>query len=86
MAEDTRNFIEQTANYWRNRGLEWSPENTVENFTLYGPRKRADALDQLDSELAKVEPTAGDLREYTEMVGLRRNLDSVHHALLKANR
>ena len=45
---DEKDFLERTADYWRNRGLDWSPESTVENFGLHGPRKRAEALDQLD--------------------------------------
>jgi hypothetical protein len=84
MAE--KDFIERTADHWRNRGLEWSPENAVQNFRLYGPSKRSEALDQFDSELAAVEPTVGNIRKYLEMTELRQAMDDEHHMLLKVNR
>ena len=59
---DEKDFLERTADYWNNRGLDWSPESTVENFGLHGPRKRAEALDQLDTELANFEPTRENMR------------------------
>ena len=83
---DEKDFLERTADYWRNRGLDWSPESTVENFGLHGPRKRAEALDQLDTELANFEPTTENMRKGAEMLGLRRNLREVHHNLLKVSR
>jgi hypothetical protein len=82
-------FIDRTENHWRNRGLSYSPENAVHNFQLYGPRKRAEALDQLDTELRNIEEISDNvsaIRRAAEMVELRQTLDDVHHNLLKVNR
>ncbi len=82
-------FIDQTEQYWRNRGLEWSPESTVQNFQLSGPRRRAEALDMLDAELrniGEIPDNAVAMRRAADMVALRQTLDDVHHSLLKVNR
>lgn len=84
---DDRDPIKRMEDAWRNwRGDEWTPEKCVQNFQLYGPRKRAEALDGFDSELQNVEPTMENMRRYAELAELRQSLDNVHHALLKVNR
>lgn len=82
-------FIERTEQHWRNRGLEWSQENTVQTFMISGPKRRAAALDQLDTELRNIEEISDNvsaIRRAAEMVELRKALDTVHHSLLKINR
>jgi hypothetical protein len=83
---DDRDFLEKTEQFWRNRGHEWSPGQAQEHFKLYGPRKRSEALDQLDAELRSVEPTMENLRKMTELGELRQDLDVIHHTLLKVRR
>ena len=53
---DDRDFSEKVESFWSNRGLEWSPDKALEHFTLYGPRKRSEALDLLDQEYRAFEP------------------------------
>jgi hypothetical protein len=85
MAEDN-DFFDRTQAHWSNRGQEYSPEAAVNNFKLYGPRKRAEALDQLDSEIRNFEPSMENLRKVTELSDLGQQLRDTHDALLKAKR
>lgn len=90
MANGDSDFTSRMESTWRNwRGEDWTPEKAVQNFQLYGPAKRAAALDQFDEELRNVteipnNPT--ELRKHVELFGLRRRLDEVHHAQIKVNR
>jgi hypothetical protein len=86
MSDDDRTFIEKTESFWNNRGLEWSPEKARDHFALHGPRQRAEAMDQLDSELRSCEPTMGNMRKYSELHELRQDLDRIHHSLNRVNR
>jgi hypothetical protein len=87
MADNKADFIDRMESTWKNwHGDEWSPEKATQNFQLYGPGKRAAALDQFDAELRDVEPTMENMRRYTELAELRQNLDTVHHTLKQVNR
>jgi hypothetical protein len=83
---DDRDFAEKTQDYWANRGHEWSAEKAQEHFSLHGPHKRAEAMDQLDAELRSIEPAMGRLREYTELHELKQKLGQIHHTLIRAKR
>lgn len=91
MSDDKSDFIGRMENTWRNwRGEDWTPEKAVENFTLYGPARRAQALDEFDAELrddgGPISSNPNDLRRAAELRGLRSKLDEVHHNLRKVNR
>jgi hypothetical protein len=83
---DDDGFIAKTENFWRNRGLEWSPEKALDHFMLYGPKKRAEAMDQIDEELRNFEPTTENLRQMMELREIRQNFDAVHHQAMKVGR
>ena len=44
-------FLDRVSNFWRNRGLAYSPDALVQNLQLYGPAKRAAMLDEFDNAL-----------------------------------
>jgi hypothetical protein len=82
---DEPDFIERSAQISRNwTGEEWGPEQLVQEFHLYGHRKRAEALDQLDDHLRTVDTS--NLRKYARLTSLRRQMDDVHHTLRKVGR
>ena len=66
-------------------GEEWTPDRAIADFPLYDFAYRASFLDDFDAELAKPE-VASNLRRYSELVGVRRRLDNLHHAMRKAGR
>lgn len=91
MAEnyDDRSFEERMQSNFRNRtGEDWTPQKTVDSFTLYGPEQRAQALDQLDVEISRTEvgnnPSA--MKTAASRLTLKRQLQSLHHKMLAVKR
>ncbi|UPJ31012.1 hypothetical protein [Bradyrhizobium sp. CW1] len=91
MAEnyDERSFEDRMQGNFRNRtGEDWSPQKTVDSFTLYGPEQRAQALDQLDVEISRTEisnnPTA--IKTAASRLALKRELQSLHQKMLAVRR
>jgi hypothetical protein len=79
------NFIERAGTISQNwTGSEKSPDELVQEFMLYGHNKRAAALDSFDAEL--VDADTSNLRRYSKLTALRRNLDRVHRQLRDSNR
>jgi hypothetical protein len=76
------NIIDETKKAWEIRGLEWSPEKGMENLALYGPEKRAQAMEQLESRMAD----ATNPREAADLLALRRQYLDLHNALLEVGK
>jgi hypothetical protein len=59
----------------------------ADNFALYGLKKRAAALENLDAELrGEVDSGSHSLRRRVQLVALRNKIGGVHEALRKARR
>jgi hypothetical protein len=81
---DERSFEERTESFFSNRGLDWSPDQSARNFVLHGPQQRAEALDQLDREIANTD--ASDIKTAADRLALQRQLRELHHKMLVVNR
>jgi hypothetical protein len=79
---DILDFIQQTGH--NRTGEDRGPEEVVSDFPLYGFSKRVEALDALDEHMRTVDTS--DLRKYSRLVGMRRELGEIHHTLRKAGR
>jgi hypothetical protein len=88
MAEDNRDFIERAASAAEKlHGEPPDVDKMVENFALFGLKKRAGILDSLDGELCgDIDSSPHNLRRRAQLIELRRKMDSVHGALRNANR
>ncbi|AJA61931.1 hypothetical protein ACK28Q_28895 [Bradyrhizobium japonicum] len=88
MSEDDRNFIERADSITGHLyGKPMSPERIVENFALYGLKKRVAALEKFDAELGgEIDSSPHNLRRRVQLVDLRRRMGSLHEALRKAKR
>jgi hypothetical protein len=83
--DDFLKLVDQSARNWTGEGRE--PDQIQADFHLYGHGKRAEALDQFDEHLRKLGSVEGeDLRRYTRLTSLRRNLGQVHSTLIKVGR
>ena len=88
MTDDNRDFIERAASVTEKMlGTPASIDEITENFTLYGPRKRVAALENLDDELrGEIDSSPHSLRRRVQLMALRRKMGGVHAALRKARR
>lgn len=88
MSEDNRNFIERAESITGNLyGQPMSPGRIVENFALYGLRKRVAALERFDAELGgEIDSSPHSLRKRIQLVDLRTRMRNLHEALRKAKR
>jgi hypothetical protein len=85
MADEDRNFIDAARDISRNwSGEAVTPEGMLNEFQLFGHAKRAEILDNVDSDYRDADTS--DLRKFSDMATLRRNMQKVHHALRKAGR
>ena len=83
--EDFLQRVDQAAQNWTGQGR--GPDQIEADFHLYGHNKRAEALDQLDEHLRKMDSVEGaSLRGYTRLTSLRRNLGRAHGDLIKVGR
>jgi hypothetical protein len=73
--------VEKTHERWT--GEQWAPEKTIETFSLYGKAKRIEALEQLDGAVNATNPTTGNLRRYSMLTGLRRDLEAMHQLMIR---
>jgi hypothetical protein len=80
--EDFVDRIERISKNWT--GESFTPEQTLQEFQMFGQAKRSEILDQLDE--AMPDASLGNLRKYVRLTSLRRDMDNVHHALRKAGR
>jgi hypothetical protein len=88
MESDDRNFIERAESETQKLyGDPMSTEDMVDDFAIYGLKKRAEALENLDTELrGEIGSGAHALRRHARLIGLRQKMGDVHDALRKAKR
>lgn len=86
--EDDRNFIERAQSVTEKLdGEPMSVEEMADDFALYGLKKRAEALENIDDELrGEIGSGAHALRRHARLIGLRQKMGDVHEALRKARR
>ena len=88
MADDDRDFIERAES--ASEKLHGQPSDlnkTVENFALYGLKKRATMLENFDAELrGEIGSGSHSLRRHAQLMVLRKKMGGVHEALRKAKR
>ena len=88
MEIDERNFIERAESETEKLyGEPMSIDEMADDFALYGLKKRAEALESLDTELrGEIGSGSHSLRRHAQLMTLRRKLGSVHEALRGAKR
>ncbi len=88
MSDDDRDFIERSESLTKNLyGIPATIGQIADNFALYGVKKRADALEDLDGELRdEIGAGSHSLRRRVQLMALRRKMGGVHEALRKARR
>ena len=85
---DDRDFIERAESLTEKfYGKPASINQIADNFALYGVRKRAATLEDLDTELrGEIGSGSHSLRRRVQLMTLRRKMGGVHEALRKAKR
>ncbi len=64
-----------------------SVDQIADHFAIYGLKKRAEALENLDTEMrGEIGSGAHALRRHARLIGLREKMGNVHEALRKAKR
>ncbi len=88
MSSDNRDMIERAESTSEKLyGEPTSIDEIVDNFALYGLKKRAAALEEFDSELrGEIDASSHSLRRRVQLMELRRKMGDVHEALRKARR
>lgn len=84
---DDENSIDVARNTSRNwTGEEMTPDAMLSEFKLFGHARRAQMLDQIDSEFKAMDVDESNLKKFAEYSGFRRNMHKLHHTLRKAGR
>jgi hypothetical protein len=88
MTDDDRDFVERAQSTTSKlNGEPASIDQIADHFALYGLKKRAETLENLDTELrGEIGSGAHALRRHARLMGLREKMGSVHEALRKAKR
>ena len=88
MADDDRDFLERAGSVTEKLYGEPIPiDQIANNFALYGLQKRADALENFDTELrGEIDSGSHSLRRRVQLMALRKKMGNVHQALRKAKR
>ena len=88
MSDDDRDFIERSESLTEKLyGKPATIDQIADNFALYGVKKRADALEDLNAELRDdIGSGSHSLRRTVQLMALRRKMGGVHEALRKAHR
>lgn len=88
MPEDNRDFLDRAQSVTEKLcGQPMQIDKIADNFALYGLRKRAAALEKLDSDLRdEVDSSPHSLRRRVQLMELRRKMGGIHDALRKAKR
>jgi hypothetical protein len=88
MADEASDFIERTES--ASEKLYGKPidiDEMADNFALYGPKKRAAALENFDDELrGEIDSSPCSLRRRVRLAALRKKMGGIHEALRKAKR
>jgi hypothetical protein len=88
MSDEQHGLIERTESSAANPvGKSATINQMADNFALYGPKKRAAALDSLDAELrGDINSGSHSLRRRVQLMALRKKMCGVHEVLRKAKR
>ena len=88
MAEDDRDFIERAESQTKKLYGEPMPiDEIADNFALYGLKKRAATLENLDTEMrGEIGSGSHSLRRHAQLMALRQKMGSIHESLRKAKR
>lgn len=88
MADDDRDFIDRAESMTKKLyGRSMTAEDITDNFALYGLKKRAETLEDLDTELrGEIDSSPHSLRRRVQLMALRNKMSGVHEALRKARR
>jgi hypothetical protein len=88
MSDNDCNCIQRTRSLnKRLHGEPMSDDEIADDFALYGSKKRASTLENLDGELRdNIESGSHNMRRRVQLIALRRKLGDVHEALRKARR
>jgi hypothetical protein len=86
MADDFLRRVDQSSKNWY--GAERPLERIVDDFSLHGPSKRIESLEQMDEHIQNLSVETGEssLRDYARLVRLKRATDTAHQTLLKVGR
>ena len=88
MADDDRDFVERVES-WAGKlhGKPASIDQIGDNFALYGLKKRAATLEDIDTELrGDIDSGSHSLRRRVQLMTMRKKMGGVHEALRKAKR
>ena len=88
MADDDRDFIDRAESMSEKLyGRPMAADDIADDFALYGLKKRAATLEDLDAELrGEIDSSPQSLRRRVQLMTLRRKMGGVHAALRKAKR
>jgi hypothetical protein len=88
MANDDRDFIERAESATEKLyGRPMVADDITDNFALYGLKKRAERLGDLDAELrGEIDSSPHSLRRRLQLMDRRKRMGGVHAALRKARR
>jgi hypothetical protein len=88
MPDRDHDFIERTESAAGKRhGKPASIDQIVDDFALYGVKRRAAALEDFDAELrGEIDSSLHSLRRRVRLMALRQKMGGLHDALRKAKR
>ena len=88
MADEDRYFIDRTESVTEKLyGRAMTADDITDGFALYGLKKRAETLEDLDTELrGEIDSSPHNLRRRVQLMALRQKMGGVHAALRKAGR
>ncbi len=88
MADDSNDFIERAESVTEKLyGEPITSGQITDNFALYGLKRRAATLENIDAELrGELDSSPNGLRRRVQLMDLRRKMGAVHEALRRAER
>jgi hypothetical protein len=88
MTDDDRGFIDRAESLTEKiYGRPMTTGDIADDFALYGLKKRAGTLEDLDTELrGEIDSSPHNLRRRVQLMALRKKMGGVHAALRKARR
>jgi hypothetical protein len=88
MADDDRGFMDRAESVTEKLyGRPMTAADIADHFALYGLKKRAETLEDLDTELrGEIDSSPHSLRRRVQLMTLRKKMGGVHAALRKARR
>lgn len=88
IADDDRDFIDRAESATEKLyGRAMTADDITNDFALYGLKKRAETLEDLNTELrGDIDSSPHNLRRRVQLMALRKKMGGVHAALRKARR